>query len=184
MNRDLNENTPLLDSLPEKVSQWRQSFFRRQLYITTYRMFLKARDEIKNLSSDLLADLGMDSEDEDDAMQDNQCKPMTHWPEFFDVNAVAPIRKSDLKPRPKLNNFKSMESMLQEYNIRDQLEKKMSEFDSQSQGNGVGYQHDEDEENSPRINKGPRSASAGAKNSSNHNDSSSHGILLQEDQDR
>ena len=68
MNRDLNENTPLLDSLPDKVSQWRQSFFRKQLYITTYRMFLKARDEIKNLSSDLLADLGMDSEDEDEVM--------------------------------------------------------------------------------------------------------------------
>ena len=60
----------------------------------------------------------------------------------------------------------------------------MNEFDSQSQSNGAGYQHDgdEDEENSPKINKGPRSASVGAK--SNHNDSSSHGILFQDDQDR
>ena len=98
--------------MPDRVSQWRQSFFRKQLYIITYRMYLKARDEIKNLSSDLLADLGMESEEEEDAAMGNQCKPMTHWPEFFDVNAVAHVRKSDLKPRPKLNNFKSMESML------------------------------------------------------------------------
>jgi len=60
---------------------------------------------------------------------------MTEWPEFFEVNEVAHVRKSDLKPKPKLNNFKSMESLLQEYNIRDQLDKKMSEFDSMSQGN-------------------------------------------------
>ena len=102
-------------------------------------MFLKTRDEIKNLSSDLYADLGMDSEEEDDVDRyGNESKPMTQWPEFFDINTVAHVRKSDLKPRPKLNNFKSMESMLQEYNIRDQLDKKMSEFDSQSQGN-CGY---------------------------------------------
>ena len=61
---------------------------------------------------------------------------MTEWPEFFEVDSVDSVDKSDLKPKPKLSNFKSMESLLQEYNIRDQLDRKMSEYDCQSQGAG------------------------------------------------
>ena len=41
------------------------------------------------------------------------------------------MRKTELKPKPKLNNFKSIESLLQEYNIKDQLEKEMSDYGSQ-----------------------------------------------------
>jgi len=55
---------------------------------------------------------------------------MTSWPEFFEVDAVPPVRKTDLKQKPKLNQFKSMESLLQEYNIRDELERRMSKLDS------------------------------------------------------
>ena len=73
--------------------------------------------------------MGFDSDDEE---------LLTEWPEFFNVDAVPHIRKSELKPKPKPTSFKSMESLLQEYNIRDQLDKKMSEFDSQSQGKKEG----------------------------------------------
>lgn len=62
-----------------------------------------------------------------------------------------------------------MESLLKRYNIRDQLDKKMSEFDSQSQGN---QEMNVDVNSESRV---ARSASAGAKNSSNQNESS--GIL-------
>ena len=134
--------------MPTKASEWRLSFFRKQLYVMTYRMFLKAREDLKQMSSDLYADLGMESEVEEDG------KPMTHWPDFFDANEVAQVRKSDLKPKPKLNNFKSMESLLQEYNIRDQLDKKMSEYDSQGQHN----------EMSMDASQKARSASVGANN--------------------
>ena len=115
------------------------------------------------MSSDLYADLGMESEDEEDG------KPMTQWPEFFDVNEVANVRKSELKAKPKLNNFKSMESLLQEYNIRDQLDKKMIEYDNQSQGNPelVG---------DPNSTFKARSASMGPRDP-NQNDSGSHGML-------
>lgn len=44
---------------------------------------------------------------------------MTEWPDFFTVNNLPPVRKTELKPKPRLNNFKSMENLLQEYNIRD-----------------------------------------------------------------
>lgn len=37
---------------------------------------------------------------------------MTEWPEFFEVDSVDSVDKSDLKPKPKLSNFKSMESLL------------------------------------------------------------------------
>ena len=144
--------------MPTKASEWRLSFFRKQLYVMTYRMFLKAREDLKQMSSDLYADLGMESEEEEDG------KPMTHWPDFFDANEVAQVRKSDLKPKPKLNNFKSMESLLQEYNIRDQLDKKMSEYDSQGQHN----------EMSMDASQKARSASVGA---NNQNESSQSGIL-------
>ena len=71
------------DSMPTKASEWRLQFFRKQLYVMTYRMFLKAREDLKQMSSDLYADLGMESEEEEDG------KPMTHWPDFFDANEVA-----------------------------------------------------------------------------------------------
>ena len=144
--------------MPTKASEWRLSFFRKQLYVMTYRMFLKAREDLKQMSSDLYADLGMESEEEEDG------KPMTHWPDFFDANEVAQVRKSDLKPKPKLNNFKSMESLLQEYNIRDQLDKKMSEYDSQGQHNEMNID----------ASQKARSSSVGA---NNQNESSQSGIL-------
>lgn len=102
--------------MPNKVSEWRLQFFRKQLYVLTYRMFLKTREDLKQMSSDLYADLGMESDEEEEAAGG---KPMSRWPDFFDVNEVAHVRRSELKPKPRLNNFKSMESLLQEYNIRD-----------------------------------------------------------------
>ena len=98
-----------MESLPNEIAQWRLAFFRRQLYIMTYRYFLKERDEIRKLSSDLYADLGMDSNEDQD-----ESKPLGQWPEFFDVNSVPQVRKSELKPRPKLNNFKSIDCIISE----------------------------------------------------------------------
>ena len=60
---------------------------------------------------------------------------MQEWPDFFQVDDVPPVRKTDLKPKPKLGNFRSMESLLQEYDIRNQLDQKMSEYESLSQSN-------------------------------------------------
>ena len=63
----------------------------------TYRQFLKSREEIKKMSIDLYADMGMGDEAEDQAMKE--------WPEFFEVDNIPPVRKSELKSKPRLNNF-------------------------------------------------------------------------------
>ena len=57
---------PLVGNLSEDVAKWRLDFFRNQLYTMTYHQFIKARDEIKNLSPDLYEDLGMDSDNGED----------------------------------------------------------------------------------------------------------------------
>ena len=47
--------------------------------------------------------MGLDSEEE------NQ---MNEWPEFFEIDSVDQIAVADLKPKPKLGSFKSMENLL------------------------------------------------------------------------
>ena len=59
------------------------------------------------MSPELCEEMGLDSEDDDMDLIN-----MTEWPEFFDVDAVDSVRKTELKPKPKLNNFKSIESLL------------------------------------------------------------------------
>ena len=44
------------------------------------------------------------------------------------------MMKAELKPKPKMKNFTSVGCLLQEYNIRDQLDRKMSELESQQSG--------------------------------------------------
>ena len=66
-------------------------------------MFQRASEELKQKSSDLYADMGLDSEEE------NQ---MNEWPEFFEIDSVDQIAVADLKPKPKLGSFKSMENLL------------------------------------------------------------------------
>jgi hypothetical protein len=101
------------------------AYFRRQLYETTYRHFLKTRDEIKNMSPDLLEEMGLDSDADEDLAN------MTEWPEYFEVHEVPKLMKTQLKHRPKLRDFSSMEGLLNEYDIRGQLDRKMEEFHSQ-----------------------------------------------------
>ena len=59
------------------------------------------------MSPELCEEMGLDSDDDDMDFIN-----MTEWPEFFDVDAVDSVRKTELKPKPKLNNFKSIESLL------------------------------------------------------------------------
>ena len=60
------------------------------------------------MSPELCEEMGLDSDDDDMDLIN-----MTEWPEFFDVEtAVDSVRKTELKPKPKLNNFKSIESLL------------------------------------------------------------------------
>ena len=73
----------------------------------TYRKYKKARDDLKNMSPDLCEEMGLESDDDDMELIN-----MTSWPEFFEVNNVEKVRKTELKPKPKLNNFKSIESLL------------------------------------------------------------------------
>ena len=110
-------------AIPQKAVDWRLKFFRKQLYIKTYRLFQHAREELKQKSSDLYEDMGLDSDEEN---------LMNEWPEFFEIDSVENIAKFDLKPKPKLGSFKSMENMLQDYNIRDRLERSMSEYENGS----------------------------------------------------
>ncbi len=98
------------------------AFFCRQLYETTYRHFLKTKDEIKKMSPELLEEMGLDSDDGEEGPN------MTEWPEYFEVNEVPKLMKTELKPKPKLKDFRSMESLLSEYDIRKQLDRKMEEF--------------------------------------------------------
>ena len=89
--------------MTDRQAEWRLAFFREQLYSLTYRQYLKAKDEIKLISAEMYAEMGIESEEED---------MMTEWPDFFEVDNVANVRKTDLKPKPKLNNYKSTESLL------------------------------------------------------------------------
>ena len=91
-------------NMTHKIADWRLQFFREQLYVTTYRMYLKSREDIKELSPDLYDEMCLSDDDDNNLM--------TSWPDFFEVDNVAPVRKTDLKQKPRLNNFKSMESLL------------------------------------------------------------------------
>ena len=73
----------------------------------TYRKYKKAREDLKTMSPELCEEMGLESDDDD-----MQLMNLTEWPEFFDVNNVEKVRKTELKPKPKLNNFKSIESLL------------------------------------------------------------------------
>ena len=77
------------------------------------------------MSPGLCEELGLSSDEEDDNLA------MTEWPDYFVVDEVPKLMKQELKSKPKLRDFKSMESLLQDYNIRDQLDRKMNEFNSQ-----------------------------------------------------
>lgn len=68
-------------TIPDKVGQWRLQYFREQLYSITYRVFLKAKEDLKGLGADLCKDMGLSDGDSDD--ENNE--PMTEWPEFFEV---------------------------------------------------------------------------------------------------
>lgn len=111
-----------LDLVPPRVCEWRREYFRRQLYEITYRQFLKTREEIREISPDLFHDLGGGSNDEDDVIDS--------WPEYFDVENVPRLLKSELKSKPKVRSVSSVSNMLQECNIREQLDRKMEEFNS------------------------------------------------------
>jgi len=108
--------------LSAKQGEWRLAYFRRQLYEITYKQYLKTRADIKFMSPDLYADMGLDSDQEE----------MTSWPEFYNVDEVPKLLRTELKQKPKLKYFTSMEAVLQDYNIRDQLDRKMIELDSQN----------------------------------------------------
>lgn len=71
-------------------------------------MFLKAKEDLKGLSADLCKDMGLSDGDSDD----ENSTPMTEWPEFFEVEDVPPVRKTDLWQKPRMKDFKSMENML------------------------------------------------------------------------
>ena len=83
--------------------------------------------ELKHTSPELYEEMGLDN-------IDHVGKTLTEWPDFFEVDSVEPVQKSELKPRPKLSSFKSMESLLKDYNIREQLDRHMRDYDCQSQG--------------------------------------------------
>ena len=70
------------ENIPEKVGAWRLAYFRKQLYETTYKHFLKTREEIKNMSPGLCEELGLSSDEEDDNLA------MTEWPDYFVVDEV------------------------------------------------------------------------------------------------
>jgi len=104
------------------VSEWRQVFFRRQLYEITYKQYLKTIKLIKESSPEMYEEMGLDQ----DLLEDH----LTEWPEFFDIEDIPKLLKAELKAKPKLKDFKSMESYLQDYNIRDKLDRKMSELET------------------------------------------------------
>ena len=65
--------------MSNKIAEWRQEFFRMQLYSTTYKFYLRCKEELQALPADMCAEMGIDP-DEADFDQDG---PMTEWPEFF-----------------------------------------------------------------------------------------------------
>ena len=73
----------------------------------TYKKYRKARDELMTMSPELCEQMGIEADDDDMELMN-----MTEWPEFFEVDNVDHVRKCELKPKPKLNNFKSIENLL------------------------------------------------------------------------
>lgn len=66
--------------VPERVTQWRLNYFRRQLYEITYSHFLKTRADMRDMSPELCEDMGLDSDDEEGDIA------LGRWPEYFEVN--------------------------------------------------------------------------------------------------
>ena len=64
------------------------------------------------MSPELLEEMGLDSEADEDISN------MQEWPEYFEVSEVPKLMKQELKQKPKLKDFRSMESLLNEYDIR------------------------------------------------------------------
>lgn len=85
---------------------------------------MKTQDDIKDLSPELCEVYGIGQDDEENSLADG-------WPEYFEVDDVPKLMKAELKAKPKMKNFTSVGNLLQEYNIRDQLDRKMSEFHSE-----------------------------------------------------
>ncbi len=75
------------ENIPSRVSEWRKAYFRRQLYETTYRHFLKTKEDIRNMSPELLEEMGLDSEADEDIPN------MQEWPEYFEVSEVPKLMK-------------------------------------------------------------------------------------------
>ena len=73
----------------------------------TYKKYRLAREDLLNMSPDLCEEMGIEADDDDMDLMN-----ATEWPEFFEVDNVDPVRKYELKPKPKLNNFKSIENLL------------------------------------------------------------------------
>ena len=63
----------------------------------TYRMYKKQKEDLKTDSPGLFEEMGLESDDDD-----MQLMSMTEWPDFFDVDKVDEVRKTELKPKPKL----------------------------------------------------------------------------------
>lgn len=64
---------------------------------------------MKELTPDLFG--GSDDEQEDEVMK--------AWPDYFDVDAVQRLVKTELKAKPRMKSISSIGTMLQDCNIRD-----------------------------------------------------------------
>mmetsp|Transcript_25721 Transcript_25721/g.34361 ORF Transcript_25721/g.34361 Transcript_25721/m.34361 type:complete len:83 (-) Transcript_25721:627-875(-) len=80
------------------------------------------------MSPELCRDMGLASDSEEEELVDE-------WPDYFEVDQVPRLLKAVLKPKPRLKSMTSVGNLLQDYNIREQLDRKMMEFESSSQHN-------------------------------------------------
>ena len=65
-----------------------------------------------------------------DTLDNEELAKRSEWPDFFQVEDIPPVRKSELKPKPKVAGFKSMTNLLESYNVHTEMERRMSEYDS------------------------------------------------------
>ena len=102
-------------NLQDSLMQKRRIVFKQELLGYTYMHYRKEKRELEEVNPEVAATI----EDDED---------LTEWPDFFEVDEHVPaIPKASLKSPPKLRGAQTMNDLLNSYDVRAQLQQRMSE---------------------------------------------------------
>ena len=104
--------------LSESILKERQTILREKMFFETYKCYIKAKEELREENEDVYNDLMLDDNDED----------MVTWPDFFEPDShIQKVPKASIKPMPKTQKFETVKDYINRFDIRNQLEKEMSQ---------------------------------------------------------